>query len=238
MVQRLGRVAGESQRFTNPITGKNCKTCVLTRKRNANNDRVRVHRFRSYPIGNPDMQGSFEERNCLTWQLAWIAISERWGDEKIEGDSPEIILGNDHGYSYAAIRRGDCDIDREAYDEVVHTFKSLDDSCFVSIESLRKQKFSDRHPVDSALLQTFELFVIGPDDTRPGLPEMNLPESATFHNLGYQHPSQIESWMWDSWYQVLNEAMRSTHELPNHAHRIVECASRLSQAPRSDIGMC
>ena len=234
MVQRLGRAAGESQPFTNPITGKNCKTCVLTRKRNANNDRVCVHRFRSYAIWNSVMEGSPEERNCPIWKIAWIAISGCWEDAG--GHSPQTILGNDHGHIYAATKRGDCDTDREAYDEMAHIFNFVDDSCFVSIVSFRKQNILYRQPVGFGLLQTFEHFVIGPNGTRPGIPEMNLPESATVHRFQPPHPSEIKSGMLEAWDQVLKELNESITIPQKHIDRFVICAARLGRTPCSQIG--
>ena len=235
--KRLGPVAGESQPFIDPITGKNCKTCVLTWKFKylSNNPRPRVHRFRSYIIENADMEGSAGERNCPIWKVAWIAIHDI-GMSKGFFKS-DHTLGNDHMHRYTAIERGYCRTDNEAYDEMVHIWESIDDSCFVSIEPMRKEEFSDRYPLGSALWQGWAQSMFEGGVGRPDLLEMSLPESATLHRFGFRVPFQIKPGMWEAWDQVLKEYNESKPKPPKHIERIVNCAVRLFGAPCSNTGV-
>ena len=183
------------------------------------------------------MEGSAEERNCPIWKVAWIAINDPWEDKELEASSPKITLGNDHGHDYAAVRRGYRQTDNAAYDEMVHIWKSIDDSCFVSIESMRKEDFSEQ-PFVSGLLHGFEQLVIEPDNGRPGPPETNLPGSATLHRFEFRYLFRIKPGMWEAWDQVLREFNESKPKPSKHTERIVNCAVRLFEAPCSGKGMC
>ena len=198
--ERLGPVAGQSQLFVNPITGKSCKTCVLTWK--TTNNLIRVHRFRSYSIGNSEKEGSAEERNCPVWKVAYIAIHAPWEYSKLTSVPTHITLGNDYAHFYTAIARGYCRTEKEAYDEMVHIWKSTDDSCFVSIESMRNEEFPYRHRVDYALSRGFGRFGIEANDTKPGPLETCLLGSATLHRFGFRYPCKIKPEMWEAVGQV------------------------------------
>ena len=78
-------------------------------------------------------------------------------------------LGVQQAYKcFTAIARGYCRTDREAHDEMVHIWKSTDDYCLVSIQSMRSEESPDRQYVDYAISGGFEQFSIPADDTRPG----------------------------------------------------------------------
>ena len=235
--ERLGPVAGQSQLFVNPITGKSCKTCVLTWK--TTNNLIRIHRFRSYSIGNSEKEGSAEERKCPVWKVACIAINTPW-DYGLPSFSnhAHVTLGNDNGHFYTAIARGYCRTDKEAYDEMVHIWKSTDDSCFVSIESMRNEEIPDRHRVYNELLQGGKRFGIQTNDTRPGPFEAYLSGSATIHRFGFRYPFQIKPEMWEAWRQAKESSNESKYGPTEHANRFLDCAVRLSGAPCSEIGMC
>ncbi len=237
MKERLGPVAGESQPFINPIAGKSCKTCVLTWKHNTKS-LFRVHRFRSYSIGDSDMEGSADEQNCPIWKVAWIATYDPWEEKWLASYSSGITLGNDHAHYYVAVERGYCETDEEVYDEMTHIWKSTDDSCFVFIESMRKEDYSDRYPVGFALLRGFGQLGIENNNARPGPPETYFPESATLHRFGFRYPFQIKPRMWEAWDQVLREFNESKPKPSKHTERIVNCAVRLFEAPCSGKGMC
>ena len=225
MKERLGPVAGESQPFKNPITGKHCKACVLTWK--CTNTLWRVHRFRSYSMGGSDIEGSADERDCPIWKVAWIAVHE-----PLEHALQQVNLGNDHEHSYRAITRGHVNLDKEAYDEMVHIWKSVDDSCFVSIESMRKEDYSDKYPVVFAALRSFDQFITYAS------PETCLPKTVTLHGFEFKDPVQIKSDMWKAWNQVLKEFDESKPKPAKHTKRIVDCAVRLLGATCSNRGMC
>ena len=230
MKERLGPVAGESQPFRNPITGKNCKTCVLTWKYTST--LLRVHRFRSYSMEDSDMEGSADERDCPIWKVAWIAVNDNSEPVDAANFLQQINIGNDHEHSYSTIRRGYVKLNNEAYDEMVHIWKSIDDSCFVSIESMRKEDHSDKYPVVFTALRRFTQLVI------EASPEMCLPETATLHGFEFKDPVQIKSDRWEAWNQVLKAFDQSKPNPAKHTKRIVICAVRLFGAPCSNIGMC
>ena len=185
------------------------------------------------------MEGNSEERNCPIWKVALITAYDTMDDEELIVDTSKFTLGNDHEHKYGSLFKGlHPRADNEAYDEMVQIWKSIGDSCFVSIDSMRKEDFTDRNPFGSTLWQGLAQSLYEPGDQRPDLLEMSLPESATLHRFGFRVRFQIKSGMWEAWLQVLEASRESQSKPPRHTERIENCALRLFGAPYSNIGVC
>ena len=240
MEEKLGPTVGKTQPFLYPATGTRCKTCVLVLsiKSNPREGLVNhVRRFRSYPVRDPIIQGSVEERDCPIWKVAWIAVIDHKDASKFEDHFYAATLGNDHENLYRSVQREYCKTDREAFDEMKHLWKSVDDSCFVSIESMRREKPSDT----STLVQFASELLHGPygiNDRGPRLPEVSLPKSATLHKIGSSLISQIGPMRWQDWYRVGQELREVTSQRQGYTKQIEECALRLLREPIPVTGMC
>lgn len=160
---------------------------------------------------------------CPIWKLASITVHEPF--EYFERDLSPITLVSD-GPQYTAVTDGYLEADNEAYDEMVHIWKSVDHSCFVSIKSMdgwwTALDFSRRSR----------------NEARPDPPEMYLPESATLHRFVSQCPNDIGTELWENWDQVVNMFHESMPKAAQRKAAVLRCAARLLKAPYSDIGMC
>lgn len=173
------------------------------------------------------MEGSAEERQCPIWKVALITVYDRFEDP---GNSFDDITLIGHGPHYESVPKSYTEADKEACYEMVHIWKSVDRSCFVSfvsIESIQEERaFHNRFRHRKHLKYL------------PALPEMRLPESATLHKFGFQSLVHIEWKLWEAWDQVLEEYYKSMPGPAQHKEAILRCATRLLEAPCPDIGMC
>ena len=199
---------------------------------------AQVHRIRSYSIGDSDVEVSANERTCPIWKVAWIAAYDPGEEQSSSYDvTNKIFIGDDYEHYYL-LKRGYCDIDREAYDEMLRIWESTHDPCFVSIESMRKKDFSDRFPIGSALLHAFGRMGMEAHHPRHGLAEMSLLGPTTLHKFGFEDTVSISSDHWDTWGLVWREITKSKSKSSKYQKRIVNCAVRLFRAQSSATGMC
>lgn len=250
MEEKLGLTVGKTQPFLHPATGTRCKTCVLVLAAKSNHRKDGhvnlVRRLRSYSVRDPIIQGSVEERNCpiwkvawiaVIWKVAWIAVIDPKEARNFEGLFSAPTLGNDHENLYRSVQREYCKTDREAFDEMKHLWESVDDSCFVSIESMRREKPSDTNTLLQVASESFH-GPYGIDDRAPRLPEVSLPESATLYKFGSSLISQIGPMRWEDWSLIGEEFREATSQRQGYTRQIEECALRLLREPIPVIGMC